>query len=134
MPRIPFPKGNAGGALKKGKINRPLTKIEEKNTDAYATEIISTLIDKVPKLPGLEQLFDKVLSEQKAGMSGLEAIIRVNFNNALKGSQRAFENILNRRYGMPKQAVDIDQRIINVNVDLTPERIKQISDNLDAQY
>lgn len=56
-----------------------------------------------PKLPELDTLLAKVLSEEKEGKTAAEAILAALRAKAAKGDIRAAEVLLNRGYGLPKQ-------------------------------
>jgi hypothetical protein len=61
-----------------------------------------------PKLPDLDALGAKLLSEEKNGLTLMEAIIRAMAVKATKGDVRAAEALLDRFYGKPKQPVDMN--------------------------
>ena len=56
-------------------------------------------------------LLADVLGEEKDGVSAAEAILKAIRAKAAKGDVRAAEVILDRAYGKPKQAVDIDANV-----------------------
>lgn len=59
-----------------------------------------------PKLPGLDKLLDKVLGEEKNGISASEAILLALRAKAAKGDIRAAEVLMDRAYGKAKQPVE----------------------------
>jgi hypothetical protein len=61
-----------------------------------------------PKLPDLDVLLAKVLSEERNGMVHAELVLRAMLAKAAKGDVRAAELLLNRGFGKPKQAIDIN--------------------------
>ena len=72
-----------------------------------------------PKLPELDVLGAKLLSEEKNGMTLMEAIIRAMAVKATKGDVRAAEALLDRFYGKAKQQVDMN--ITKIGLDAEPE-------------
>lgn len=60
-----------------------------------------------PKIPDLHELMAKVLGQEKRGKTEMEAVLEKLKNVAKKGNVRAAELLLNRNYGMPKQAHEI---------------------------
>lgn len=59
-----------------------------------------------PKLPALDELLARVLSEEQNGLSAMEAIIMMLRAKAAKGDLKAAEILLDRGYGKPKQSID----------------------------
>lgn len=59
-----------------------------------------------PKLPELDKLLDKVLGEEKNGISASEAILIALRAKAAKGDIRAAEVLMDRAYGKAKQPVE----------------------------
>jgi hypothetical protein len=60
-----------------------------------------------PKLPQLDVLLDKVLGEEKDGITAGEAILKALRMKASKGDVRAAEVLLDRAYGKAKQTMDV---------------------------
>jgi hypothetical protein len=60
-----------------------------------------------PKLPQLDVLLDKVLGEEKDGLTAAEAILKALRMKASKGDVRAAEVLLDRAYGKAKQTMDV---------------------------
>jgi hypothetical protein len=84
------------------------------------------------KIPALEELFLKVMTEQKDGLEAVEAVILQLRNKAIRGDMKAIEYLLNRMYGKPKESVDITSKgqSITQNEKLTPEeRRAEIANN-----
>jgi hypothetical protein len=59
-----------------------------------------------PKLPQLDVLLDKVLGEEKDGLTAAEAILKALRMKASKGDVRAAEVLLDRAYGKAKQTME----------------------------
>lgn len=59
------------------------------------------------KLPPLDELMEKVMGEEKDGVTAMEAIIKALRAKAAKGDTKAAEMLLDRGYGKPKQPMDI---------------------------
>ena len=66
-----------------------------------------------PKLPDLKEMMEKVLGEEKDGVTALELIMKQIRAKAAKGDIRAAEMLLDRGYGKPKQSLDVG---INENI------------------
>jgi hypothetical protein len=60
-----------------------------------------------PKLPQLDVLLDKVLGEEKDGITAAEAILKALRAKASKGDVRAAEVMLDRAYGKAKQVNEV---------------------------
>jgi len=60
-----------------------------------------------PVLPEVRELIAKILSEEKNGISGAEAILRGLMIRAIKGDTAAARELLDRYYGKVKQDVDV---------------------------
>lgn len=65
------------------------------------------------KLPDIDGLLTKVLSEEKDGITAAEAILLRQRQLALSGDQRAAEYLMNRAYGSPQQKIDHTGEIFN---------------------
>jgi len=59
-----------------------------------------------PKLPDLKDAIAKVLSEEKDGITALDAILSALRARAAKGDVRAAQELLDRGFGKAKQHVD----------------------------
>jgi hypothetical protein len=59
-----------------------------------------------PKLPALDKLLDKVLGDEKDGVTAAETILAALRKRAAGGDVRAAEVLLDRAYGKPLQKVD----------------------------
>jgi hypothetical protein len=59
-----------------------------------------------PKLPDLKDAIAKVLSEEKDGITALDAILSALRAKAAKGDVRAAQELLDRGFGKSKQSVD----------------------------
>lgn len=68
-----------------------------------------------PKLPDLDILMAEVLGEEKDGKTAAQAILAALRAKAAKGDIRAAEVLLNRGYGVPKQAMDITTNGKDIN-------------------
>jgi hypothetical protein len=69
-----------------------------------------------PKLPAIDELLAKVLSDEVDGVTIAEEILKTVAKQAIAGNLHAAEMILNRAYGKPKQATQQDDRdVINFN-------------------
>jgi hypothetical protein len=60
-----------------------------------------------PDLPLINDMVAKVLSQEKNGITGLEAIVNALTNTAAKGDVRAAQELMDRYYGKPKQTMDV---------------------------
>lgn len=60
-----------------------------------------------PKMPDIDRLISKVMSDERDGVTAVEAILIKQRQLALTGNQRAAEYLLDRAYGKPKQAIDM---------------------------
>lgn len=65
-----------------------------------------------PKLPDLDKLLDKVLGEEKDGLTAMEAILKAMRAKAAKGDIRAGEALLERAYGKPKEKIE---QVLTIN-------------------
>lgn len=79
------------------------------------------------KIPELNVLLADVLGEQKDGIEAAKAILMALRAKATKGDVRAAEVLLNRAYGMPKQAIDMKADVETIDLNkLTPEQIEKL--------
>lgn len=79
------------------------------------------------KIPELNVLLADVLGEQKGGIEAAKVILMALRAKATKGDVRAAEVLLNRAYGMPKQAIDMKAEVETVDVSqLTPEQMEKL--------
>jgi Family of unknown function (DUF5681) len=61
------------------------------------------------KLPALDEILAKVLSEeQEGGVTVAEALIRSLYNQAIKGNTGAAKLLLERAYGLMKHTIDMN--------------------------
>ena len=60
-----------------------------------------------PKMPDIDRLISKVMSDERDGVTAVEAILIKQRQLALTGNQRAAEYLLDRAYGKPKQSIDM---------------------------
>jgi len=60
-----------------------------------------------PKLPDLKDAIAKVLSEEKDGITALDAILSALRARAAKGDVRAAQELLDRGFGKSKQSMDL---------------------------
>ena len=60
-----------------------------------------------PKLPDIKDLMDKVMGEEKDGMTAAEAILKKLRAMASQGNLKAAEILLDRGYGKAKQQMDV---------------------------
>jgi hypothetical protein len=58
------------------------------------------------KLPNLDELGAQLLSEEKSGMTALEAVIKSMIHKAVKGDTTAAKLVLDRFYGLAAQKID----------------------------
>ena len=58
------------------------------------------------KIPALDELLARVLSEEKEGMTAAERIIRALVKKACSGDVRSAEVLLERAYGKIRQQID----------------------------
>jgi hypothetical protein len=58
------------------------------------------------KLPNLDELGAQLLSEEKSGMTALEAVIKSMIHKAVKGDTAAAKLVLDRFYGLAAQKID----------------------------
>ena len=58
------------------------------------------------KLPNLDELGAQLLSEEKSGMTALEAVIKSMIHKAVKGDTAAAKLVLDRFYGLAAQRID----------------------------
>ena len=73
-----------------------------------------------PKLPALDKLLDKVLGEEKDGITAAEAILKALRARAIKGDNRAAEVLLDRGYGKAKQTMDVETKIAALTINVPP--------------
>lgn len=59
-----------------------------------------------PKLPDLKDAMARILSEEKDGMTALDAILAALRAKAAKGDVRAAQELLDRGFGRAKQSID----------------------------
>jgi hypothetical protein len=80
-------------------------------------------------LPELKEALQKILSEEKDGITALDAVLKTLRNRALKGDVRAIQEILDRFYGKVKQEHSLEgiPPAININVTSqeTAEKLKK---------
>lgn len=80
-------------------------------------------------LPPIDDLIAELLSEEQNDMTALTAMIKAIRNKAIKGDVKAFETLIERVWGKPKQFIQQDVRggfIIQVGND----EQKNIIDNI----
>jgi hypothetical protein len=58
------------------------------------------------KIPALEELFKKYMTEEKDGIAAIDAVIMQLRSKATKGDFKSIEYLLNRIYGKPKESID----------------------------
>ena len=59
-----------------------------------------------PKMPDIREALDKILGEEKDGMTALEAVLMALRKKAFAGDTRAIQELLDRAYGKAKQHID----------------------------
>lgn len=83
------------------------------------------------KLPDIDKLIYKAMSEKKDKVSAIEAVIKALRAKAVKGDIRAIEILLDRYYGKVKQSIDLDGEVsFNKKIDLsnlTDEQLRQLA-------
>lgn len=68
-----------------------------------------------PKLPDIKEALEKILNEEKDGVSSLEAVLKALRMKAVKGDIRAIQELLDRYYGKPKQTIEsTSQNIVTI--------------------
>jgi hypothetical protein len=83
-----------------------------------------------PKIPAIDELLAKVLSDEVDGVTIAEQILLTVAKQAIAGNLHAAEIILNRAYGKPKQAAPSDDnsetviRIIREPEKMTTEELR----------
>lgn len=60
-----------------------------------------------PVLPELKEVIERVLNDEKDGITALDAVIMALHRKAVKGDTIAARELLDRYYGKPKQSVDV---------------------------
>lgn len=72
------------------------------------------------KMPELEAILIKVLSEERDGMSAMEAIIRRLRSQAANGNTKAAEILMERGYGKVTQKLEVEDTTIKIVVKAKP--------------
>lgn len=67
-------------------------------------------------MPELEAILVKVLSEEKEGLTAMEAIIRRLRSQAANGNIKAAEILMDRAYGKTKQPISIEDGTVKIVV------------------
>lgn len=67
-----------------------------------------------PVLPELKEILARVLSEEKNGMNGLEALIRSLLISGVKGNTRAAQELLDRGFGKSQQLIELAAKDIQI--------------------
>ena len=67
-----------------------------------------------PVLPELKEIIARVLSEEKNGMNGLEALIRSLLISGVKGNTRAAQELLDRGFGKSQQLIELAAKDIQI--------------------
>jgi len=80
-------------------------------------------------LPGLDELIDKIMGEQRDGVTAMEVILRAIRAKAARGDVRAAELLLDRSYGKVKQEIDLSDSRQAV-ADLFPIELEDETQNL----
>ena len=60
-----------------------------------------------PVLKPLKEVIEKVMADEKDGVSAMEAVVMTLRSRALKGDTKAIDLLLSYTYGKPKQSVDV---------------------------
>lgn len=68
----------------------------------------------VKKLPKLKDLINQVLSIEKDGITGLEAMVMAMRNEAIKGNTKAFDLLTQRIAGKVKQELEVQGMEIEI--------------------
>ena len=82
-----------------------------------------------PVLPDLKEKIAELLSEEKSGITGLEAIIKALLAKAAKGDTRAAQELLDRYYGKSLQKTDLtnsDGTLKPIITTLTDAQLKEL--------
>jgi hypothetical protein len=88
-----------------------------------------------PKLPDINELLAKVLSEEKDGKTAAEVILMAQRAKATKGDVRAAEFLMDRGYGKAKQSMDVTTKGESVNnLDLSHLTFEQIKELQGGNY
>jgi hypothetical protein len=77
------------------------------------------------KLPDLDRLMEKIMGEEKDGITAVEAILKRLRQKAAQGDTKAANALLDRAYGKPKQRTEItgaEGEKLTVNFNLNPRR------------
>ena len=87
-------------------------------------------------LPDLKNVIAQILSEEKQGLTGLEAVIRALLVKAVKGDTRAAQELLDRYYGKATQPIDhttAGEKITQFKIEVTkPEYADELKKLLNA--
>jgi ferritin-like metal-binding protein YciE len=66
-----------------------------------------------PKMPDISEALNKVLNEEKDGITALDAVLKALRNKAVKGDVRAAQELFDRAYGKAKQVTDINLAVMD---------------------
>lgn len=80
------------------------------------------------KIPGIDEIMSKVLSEETDGITAAEQVFRAVLKQAIAGNLHAAEMLWNRAYGKPKEAIQQDNElqitIVREPDDLTTDELR----------
>ena len=86
-------------------------------------------------LPDLKNVIAQILSEEKQGLTGLEAVIRALLVKAVKGDTRAAQELLDRYYGKATQPIDhttAGEKMTQIKIEVTkPEYAEALKKLID---
>jgi hypothetical protein len=85
------------------------------------------------KLPNLDELGAQLLSEEKSGMTALEAVIKSMIHKAVKGDTAAAKLVLDRFYGLSKQSIDHTTGGMPIQTDFKIEIMGNVAENPEPQ-
>jgi Family of unknown function (DUF5681) len=85
-------------------------------------------------LPMINEMLAEVLSDEVNGIDAAKRILMAIVAKALKGDLRAAELLLDRAYGKAKQKMEVDASFQTFDVEVTPEKIREIKKIFDEKY
>ena len=85
------------------------------------------------KLPNLDELGAQLLSEEKSGMTALEAMLKSMIHKAVKGDTAAAKLVLDRFYGVSRQSIDHTTNGMPITTDFKIEIVGNVTENPEPQ-
>jgi Family of unknown function (DUF5681) len=84
--------------------------------------------------PEIKELLVAALAKQRGGVDAARRIINVVIRKALAGDLKAIEMLWDRRWGKPKQSMEIEGTMQSLNIHVAVEQRDQIIQSFKNDY